>query len=94
MSNHVHLLVTMLPNAPTLTTVLERHKGYTALLCNRILGLEGHFWALGSYDHWIRTPRSFTNNLNYTLQNPVKAGLVANWEDWRFSYCHPNLLEP
>ncbi len=93
MSNHVHLLVTMMPGAPSLTAVMEQHKSYTGLACNRILGLKGSFWALGSYDHWVRTERSFANNLNYTLQNPVKAGLVAHWEDWQFSYCNPKLLE-
>jgi hypothetical protein len=24
--------------------------------------------------------------INYTLQNPVKAGLVRNWQDWKGNF--------
>jgi len=27
-----------------------------------------------------------TNVINYTLQNPVKAGIVKNWEDFEGNY--------
>ena len=93
MSNHVHLLLTVHPAAPTLTYILERHKGFSGLAANKVLETTGNFWAAGSYDHLIRTDTSFWRNVHYTLQNPVKAGLVSDWRDWEFSYCNPKLLE-
>ena len=92
MSNHVHVLLTVKPDAPTLTYILERHKSYTGWQANKILGKTGSFWAEGSYDHLVRNEISFFRYFLYTLNNPVKANLVSNWNDWKFSYCNPNLL--
>lgn len=98
MSNHVHLLVTMLPDVPILWKVLQNRKKYTAVHANKLLGLTGQFWERESYDHLVRDSRHYQKNeferiLWYILNNPVKAGLVANWRDWEWNYCHPELLE-
>jgi hypothetical protein len=29
----------------------------------------------------------------YVLHNPVAAGLVDSWMDWRFTYVYPEYLE-
>jgi putative transposase len=106
MSNHVHLLFKshFIENEDsasndelriTMTHFIERHKGYTALLANRVLqkNKDGSFWEEESYDHRIRNEKSFYRNLRYILQNPVKAGLVKDWRDWKFSYCNPALID-
>jgi len=87
MPNHVHLLLTLKPEAPVLFKVLQRIKRYTSLKCNEILFREGAFWEQESYDHIVRSDHEFDRILHYILQNPVKAGLVKNWEDWLFTYC-------
>lgn len=97
MSNHIHLLVTMLPDAPIVWRVLQNSKKYTAVQANKRLGLSGRFWAEESYDHLVRDGQGdqkheFERILGYILNNPVKAGLVRNWDDWDWSYCHPELL--
>jgi putative transposase len=103
MPNHVHLLIQSrlgkkLPEGGTtanypITDALRLLKGSTARKCNLELGRSGAFWTHESYDHFIRDEREFGNVIGYILNNPVKAGLVDGWMDWRFSYVHPDLGE-
>ena len=54
MSNHVHILIRTLPNAPTLNVILQNHKKFTAVHSNKILHRSGAFWAEESFDTLIR----------------------------------------
>jgi putative transposase len=89
MSNHVHLLCTLLEDAPVLTKVLQNIKSYSAQKANRVLGREGQFWERESYDHVVRKDGDFERILRYILMNPVKAGLVDDWMKWRNTYLRP-----
>jgi len=44
-----------------------------------------------SFDHVIRAGK-FDATVRYVLNNPVKAGLVKDWRDWRWNYCRKELL--
>lgn len=93
MSNHVHLLLTLRPEAPILWKVLQDMKKYAGVHSNRLLGRNGHFWEEESYDHWVREPDGEFNRIAaYILNNPVKAGIVTKWQDHPWTYCHPDLL--
>ena len=74
------------------TKILESLKKYTALRANRILQRSGPFWQHESYDHVIRNDNEFENTLWYILLNPVKAGFVDDWTEWKCSYCKPELM--
>ncbi len=91
MSNHVHIVISMLPGSPLLNKILQNHKKFTAVQCNKILKRSGAFWAEESYDTIIRDDAHFFRSVNYCIQNPVKAGLVNNWFDWKWTYLHPEL---
>lgn len=91
MSNHVHILLTTLPGSPLLNVILQNHKKFTAVHCNKILDRSGKFWAEESFDTIIRNEKHFYRSVYYTIQNPVKAGLVKYWEDWKWTYLHPEL---
>ncbi len=103
MPNHVHLLIQSrlgkkLPEGGTtakypITDAMRLLKGSTARNCNLQLGRSGAFWTHESYDHFIRDERELENVIAYILHNPVKAGLVGEWTDWKFSYVHPELGE-
>ena len=93
MPNHVHVLLTLIADAPNLAFILERHKRYTGLQCNKIIGKIDNFWTAGCYEHAVRTEVSFLRYCLYTLNNPVKAGLVEDWRDWEHYYCNPDLLK-
>ena len=103
MPNHVHLVMfvgrpvwsscTRKASEPYIVTkILENLKWYTALKCNEVLSRSGQFWEHESYDHIIRQG-DLRRTILYVLNNPVKAGLVNQWNDWRWSYCKPGLLE-
>ena len=79
--NHVHILVT--PHVIT-TKWLGPLKGFTAHAANRILSREGPFWQEESYDHLVR-PGEFGRITSYIENNPVKAGLAATPEGYRWS---------
>ena len=83
MANHVHLLIRS-RIAPD--RVLKSLKGATAREANRRLGRTGEpFWQKESYDHWVRNHSEFVRIRGYIESNPVKAGLVRNPEDFRWS---------
>jgi len=60
-------------------------QSYTSNECNRILGLSGAFWLDETYDHYARDDDEMFRIIQYIEQNPVKAGLVKQSEDWQWS---------
>jgi REP element-mobilizing transposase RayT len=83
MPNHVHLLATPAIALPQLTKSL---KGITAKRANAMLGLTGNsFWQEESYDHLVRHDREFEKIRNYIEENPVRAGLVREAGEYRWS---------
>ncbi len=100
MPNHVHVVFKMLDierdqdkHTYSVTKILHSIKSYTALECNKILNRKGPFWQSESYDRVIRDSDELENTIAYTLNNPVKAGLVKHWRDWPYTYCKPEFLE-
>jgi REP element-mobilizing transposase RayT len=88
MPNHVHLVVALPDNAPPLAKTLQLLKGYSSFQANKLLGLSGAFWQAESYDHVVR-PGELDRIISYVLENPVKAGLVDEWQKWPYSYLAP-----
>jgi REP element-mobilizing transposase RayT len=83
MPNHVHLLATPAVALPKLTKSL---KGITAKRANAMLGLTGRpFWQEESYDHLVRHEREFEKIRDYIEGNPVRAGLVSETSEYRWS---------
>lgn len=66
--------------------ILQLIKGSTATIVNRHLQQSGQVWERESYDILIRNDEQLKNTINYTLENPVKAGLVKNWYDYSGNY--------
>ncbi len=91
MSNHFHLLMTPRPGAPELWKILQNTKKFSGTQSNRLMGRTGPFWEEESYDHWLREGE-FDRIVAYILNNPVKAGIVRNWQEYPWNYCHPSLL--
>ncbi len=97
MSNHVHVLMDFSIQLPDdsqdfdeekyiqLSKVMKLIKGSTGFEANKILGLTGSFWESENFDRYIRNEKHRQIVENYILQNPVKAGICKNWEDFPFS---------
>ena len=101
MSNHGHVVIDTAEHSfkPThigvtasypLADTLKLLKGRTARYCNQALGRSGKFWHHESYDHVIRDQGEYERIVWYVLNNPVKAGLAENWEDWKFTFVSRN----
>ena len=95
MPNHVHMVFTPLPNAAgeyhSIASILHSIKRYTARESNRLLQRIGEFWQHESYDHFVRDDSEKLRIIRYVINNPVKAGLVQSWEDWKWTYCRASL---
>lgn len=104
MSNHVHLVIDtaiqlddeidtsrIFEAYKPLDVIMKRIKGPTAVRANRIINRSGQFWERESFDSYIRDEKMFHNVVSYTLNNPVKAGLVKNWQEWPYTYLSPSI---
>jgi hypothetical protein len=95
MPNHVHTVFAPLseetPSVP-LSAIMHSLKRNTAKQANRLLKRSGCFWEHESFDHYIRNQAEFKRIIKYLLENPVKAGLVDHWKDWRWNYLRDGLL--
>ncbi|RZK26868.1 MAG: hypothetical protein EOO63_14175 [Hymenobacter sp.] len=86
MPNHVHVLLTLPDEAPTLSRTLQSIKSYTAARANKLLERNGAFWHRETYDHICRDAAEVQRINSYILLNPVKAGLVTEWQHWPHTY--------
>jgi len=88
MPNHVHVL---LQTGMPLARVTGGIKGVSAKDANARLGRARRpFWQDESFDHWVRGSAECDRIRRYIEWNPVKAGLAARPEDWRWSSVYPD----
>ena len=89
MSNHAHAVLYKLDRP--LYKIMHSIKRFSGRESNKLLDRIGHaYWLHEGYDHWIRDRESLAWKITYTLNNPIKAGLVNNWRDWPHTYIHPD----
>jgi putative transposase len=86
------------PEVGTPSTVMQVLKQRTAraLLPNQLLGetpARFPFWQARFYDFKVWTVKKRVEKLRYRHRNPVKRGLVAEPEDWRWSSYRFYLLD-
>jgi hypothetical protein len=63
---------------------LARFKSFTTNSSWK-LGLQGQLWQKSSYDRVLDLQRPFQEVVKYTLENPVRKGLVQDWEEWPYA---------
>ncbi len=98
MSNNVHMVFKLLQSYGDskkypVTSIIGRLKSYTANECNKKLNRSGSFWQDESWDRVIRNNDELERIIRYVLYNPVKAGLVEEWDEWKFTHCKEIFLE-
>lgn len=84
MPNHVHVLIET-NNGHPLSTVIQGWKSFTAKRINQLLGRTGTVWMRDYFDRYIRDDLHLAAVISYIHDNPVKAGLVDNAQDWLHS---------
>jgi REP element-mobilizing transposase RayT len=83
MPNHLHLLFAL--TGGSLRSTMLSFKRWTGRQGKAILSLsDRHFWQNESFDHWVRSDGEFERITEYICMNPVKAGLVDDYEDWPY----------
>lgn len=92
LSNHFHLLFNLLKGNSGISKIMKNIKGRSSLFINRKLNRTGKLWQDESYDRWIRNDIELYFTIKYILENPVKAGLVNNWSEWKYTYCKPEYI--
>jgi REP element-mobilizing transposase RayT len=80
MPDHLHILVSP-HNGANLSTVLGNYASYTTQTAWNY-GVIGKLWQRSFYDHILRSGETAPEIVAYILDNPVRAELVEEWEDW------------
>ena len=90
MPNHVHVVLKPLEREDAtnyaLSAILHSLKRYTASEANKCLNRQGSFWQHENYDHYVRNAQELARITHYVILNPVKAGLVREWQHWKWSF--------
>ncbi len=95
MPDHVHLLFQPLRDHDgwpiPLVTILQCMKGVTAHRINKLLHLSGPVWEEESFDHVLRSDESLKEKCEYLRQNPVRKGLFARPDEYRWLWVNSEL---
>ncbi len=95
MPDHVHLLLSPRRDENgwpyPLVEIMQCLKGTTAHRINKLLGRAGPVWEEESFDHVLRSDESLREKAEYIRENPVRAGLVGEEEEYRWLWVDPEL---
>jgi putative transposase len=90
MNNHIHLIIRPKEKISnlyfSLAQIMHSLKSYSAKQVNKAVHRNGKVWLEERYDRIIRDDDDFMNKMNYTIYNPVRAGLVDNPEEYPWLY--------
>jgi putative transposase len=75
MPDHVHLFVSGDFSLTQWIRMLKR-------TLSPVIPARRPHWQKGFFDHLVRHSESYSEKWDYVCQNPVRAGLVRNPEDW------------
>lgn len=91
MPNHVHWVFQLFENDELgkpvyLEDILYSVKRFSASQINKLENRKGSLWQKESFDTTIRDEKHLYYTIEYTLNNPVKAGFVKDWKEWPGSW--------
>jgi putative transposase len=89
MPNHVHLIVVPADEDGLRRTFADAHRRYTGFI-NARHRWTGHLWQ-GRFGAVVMDEEHLAHAMRYVSLNPVRAGLVARAEDWRWSSVRAHL---
>ena len=89
MPDHVHMIFTPLINETAravyaMAEIMDAIKGASAHKINQHLGRTGKVWQTESFDRVLRSSENLDEKIHYTLDNPVRKGLVSAWTEYRW----------
>jgi putative transposase len=89
MADHLHLVVSVEPGGREIAQFVW----YLKRLTGRALSDQTNppMWQRSFYDHVLREAEDLQGVCAYVVQNPVRKGLVQDWEAWGWSWVSPDL---
>lgn len=90
MPNHVHFLA-YFEEGQSLGTALRSLKSFTAHKLKKLHPEFAHIWHQESFDRYMRNDEHYGNTIRYIHQNPVKANLCKEAEDYPWSDLHKKM---
>jgi putative transposase len=81
MPDHVHVLLT--PNL-TIEKAFQLIKGGFSFRARKELAWKFEIWQQGFSDHRIRDEEDWQHHLDYIRQNPVRAGMVSEFNNYQY----------
>ena len=92
MSNRVHWVFEVLQkdldgNPIYMQDLMQSVKRFSANKINKLENRQGSLWQKENFDTTIRDHRHSHHAIQYTLNNPVAAGLVSDWKLWPGTFC-------
>ena len=85
MPDHIHFVAAL--RQVSLSKLMRSLKSYTAKEINSCLNRHGNFWQPQYHDHTLRKDEDLNEVVLYTLNNPVRAGLVDDFHEYPYWYC-------
>ena len=94
MPDHVHMIFTPLVNEQamevrSLAEIMDAIKGSSAHKINKALERKGRIWQPESFDHVLRSFEGLAQKVQYLLENPVRKGLVSQWQNYPWIWQKP-----
>jgi REP-associated tyrosine transposase len=83
MPDHIHMFARFGPSSPNLSMWIKSLKNSLSKRL-RQLGVLSPHWQKDFVDHVLRSEESYSAKWEYVRQNPVRAGLVKNADEWEF----------
>ncbi len=83
MPDHAHFLLSASETSGIIEFIREVKSRSTKLAWQH--GYKGSIWQRSFYDHFLRRDEDCMLVANYIVHNPVRKGIVENWEDYPFS---------
>jgi putative transposase len=77
MPDHAHALISFPRSGKSIKSILSQWKEWTA----KQVRID---WERDFFEHRLRREESLQQKADYILNNPVRAGLVQNTEDWPY----------
>jgi len=79
MPDHIHLFA-----CGDVELVLSNWVAGLKRAISQALAVSGEFWQPTFFDHVLRSEESYSEKWEYVCQNPVRAGLVKESDDWPY----------
>jgi putative transposase len=84
MPDHIHILLSPDKSGRTISNFVGAFKSRTTRIAWR-KGVKGKVWQARFYDHVLRRDEDLQQTAEYILNNPVRKGLVAHWNEYPYA---------